>query len=82
MAATQNTTQKDDKAAAANPAEQQQATESKPAALEEDDEFEDFPVDGTPNRQPTRRGPQTRDREMLTDGANRLGARGHRGRER
>lgn len=44
MASTQNT--KDQKAGAEAKPEQQPATEQKPAALEEDDEFEDFPVDG------------------------------------
>jgi 26 proteasome complex subunit DSS1 len=40
---------KDDKAPAAD-SKPEAVTDPKPAAaLEEDDEFEDFPVDGTPN---------------------------------
>jgi hypothetical protein len=55
MASSQNTTKKDDKAAAATQAEQQQpAAEQKPAPLEEDDEFEDFPVDGASTQQHAR----------------------------
>lgn len=46
MASSQTQTKKDDKAAAATKAEGQAPAEQKPAALEEDDEFEDFPVDG------------------------------------
>jgi 26 proteasome complex subunit DSS1 len=52
MASSQTATKKDDKAAEPKP-EQQPAAEQKPAALEEDDEFEDFPVDGTPPRRAT-----------------------------
>ncbi|AEO60769.1 hypothetical protein MYCTH_109876 [Thermothelomyces thermophilus ATCC 42464] len=44
MASSQSTTKKDDKVADAK-TEQQPVAEQKPAALEEDDEFEDFPVD-------------------------------------
>ncbi|KAK4125798.1 hypothetical protein N657DRAFT_642548 [Parathielavia appendiculata] len=44
MASSQTATKKDDKAAETKP-EQQPAADQKPAALEEDDEFEDFPVD-------------------------------------
>ncbi|KAK4238999.1 DSS1/SEM1 family-domain-containing protein [Achaetomium macrosporum] len=44
MASSQNANKKDSKTAAeAKP--EQAVTEQKPAALEEDDEFEDFPVD-------------------------------------
>ena len=42
---------------AAAPAEQKQ--ETKPAALGEDDEFEDFPVDGTAPNFPTTKRQQT-----------------------
>ncbi|KAL2165014.1 hypothetical protein VTH06DRAFT_310 [Thermothelomyces fergusii] len=44
MASSQSTTKKDDKVADTK-TEQQPVAEQKPAALEEDDEFEDFPVD-------------------------------------
>ncbi len=47
MASSQTAPKKDTKATAESKAEQQPAAaEQKPAALEEDDEFEDFPVDG------------------------------------
>lgn len=48
MASTQNTAKKDEKAAETKP--EQPVAEQKPAALEEDDEFEDFPVDGASRR--------------------------------
>ena len=48
MASTQTTLKKDDKPAA----EAQPVAEQKPAALEEDDEFEDFPVDGASRPSP------------------------------
>ena len=48
MASSQTAPKKDDKPVAESKTEQQPATEQKPAALEEDDEFEDFPVDGAP----------------------------------
>lgn len=46
--ASQTTPKNDDKAppAETKPEQQQPAADKKPAALEEDDEFEDFPVDG------------------------------------
>jgi 26 proteasome complex subunit DSS1 len=45
MASSQNTPKKEEKTVAETKPEQS-VTEQKPAALEEDDEFEDFPVDG------------------------------------
>lgn len=49
MASSQPAPKKDDKAAA----EAQPVAEQKPAALEEDDEFEDFPVDGEAQPDPS-----------------------------
>jgi len=46
MASSQTAAKSDDKSAADMKPEPTVA-EQKPAALEEDDEFEDFPVDGT-----------------------------------
>lgn len=46
MASSQTPLKKDDKPAAESKAPAQPVAEQKPAALEEDDEFEDFPVDG------------------------------------
>lgn len=47
MASSQTATKKEDKAADPKAEQQQPTAEQKQAALEEDDEFEDFPVDGT-----------------------------------
>ena len=50
MASSQTAPKKDSKATAeSKPDQQPAAAEQKPAALEEDDEFEDFPVDGAPS---------------------------------
>ena len=46
MASSQTAAKKDDKSAA-DTKQEQTVVEQKPAVLEEDDEFEDFPVDGT-----------------------------------
>jgi 26 proteasome complex subunit DSS1 len=57
MASSQTTSKKDDHKTATteNKPDQPQATaEQKPAALEEDDEFEDFPVDGASEKKTMR----------------------------
>ncbi len=52
MASSQS--KKDDKAAAETKPEEKPTAEQKPAAaLEEDDEFEDFPVDGNASPRPS-----------------------------
>jgi hypothetical protein len=47
MASSSTTPAQDAKPAAEHKPEQPAASDKKPSALEEDDEFEDFPVDGT-----------------------------------
>ena len=53
MASSQAASKKDPKAVAESKTEQQPAAaEQKPAVLEEDDEFEDFPVDSASSSLP------------------------------
>jgi hypothetical protein len=79
MASSQTATKKDDKPAESKP-EQQPTAEQKPAALEEDDEFEDFPVDGASSRRANI--PKISRVHADQDNLNRLGAGGHRGCQR